>query len=144
MSLRKKIALLIFLPSLALLAISVVYGHVTEEALLAGEEAVSCVFKHNLRLYCPGCGGSRSLVYLLHFDIVRSFVYYPALPVALFFVIDVDARAAVAFIKNDPAPLHSFNTRLLLIIPILIFLNFILKNVALLAFGVDILGDVIK
>lgn len=140
---RKQILLLFLLPNLLLLVISLVYGHVTEEAMAAGEEAVSCVFKHNMHLYCPGCGGSRSLVYLLNLDLINSFVFYPALPVSLLFIIDIDLRALISFLKNDPRPLNSFNTKSLIIIPVVIILTFIVRNVALVAFGIDLLGDIL-
>ncbi len=140
---RKQILLLILLPNLLLLAVSLVYGHITEKAMAAGEEAVSCVFKNNMHLYCPGCGGSRSLVYLLDFNLFKSFVFYPALPISLLFILDIDLRAFISFVKNDPRPLHSFNTKFLIIIPIVIIITFITRNVALVAFGIDILGDIL-
>jgi len=31
-------------------------------------------------LYCPGCGGTRALGFLLHGDIIKSFIYHPVIP----------------------------------------------------------------
>lgn len=37
----------------------------------------ACGFSQTLHLYCPGCGGTRSVKYLLEFDLVRSFLANP-------------------------------------------------------------------
>ncbi|HJJ28615.1 MAG TPA: DUF2752 domain-containing protein [Methanocorpusculum sp.] len=36
-----------------------------------------CVFRETLGIYCPGCGGVRSVVFLLQGDIVHSLQYHP-------------------------------------------------------------------
>lgn len=36
-----------------------------------------CVFRSLTGLYCPGCGGSRSIQYLLRGEIIKSIVYHP-------------------------------------------------------------------
>lgn len=36
-----------------------------------------CLFHLLTGLYCPGCGGTRSVIYLAHGQIVTSFVYHP-------------------------------------------------------------------
>ena len=141
--LRRRILFWFLILNISLLSASIIYGFVTAEALAEGREAVECVFKHNMKMYCPGCGGSRSLLYLLRFDIIDSFIYYPALPLMLLFVIDIDIRAFISFIKDSTAALSGFNKMSLVSIPILILLNFILKNVLLIGFGIDILGDIL-
>ena len=37
----------------------------------------ACRFSQTFHLYCPGCGGTRSVKHLLHFDLVRSFLSHP-------------------------------------------------------------------
>lgn len=36
-----------------------------------------CVFQMMTGLYCPGCGGTRALWFLLHGDILKSLWYHP-------------------------------------------------------------------
>lgn len=37
-----------------------------------------CSFREATGLYCPGCGGTRAFLALLEGDIVKSFIYHPA------------------------------------------------------------------
>ena len=140
---RKRLLLFLLISNASLLTVSLIYAHITALSMESGIEAVSCLFKHNMKLYCPGCGGSRSLVYLLRFDILRSFIYYPALPVCALLVLDADVRAIISLIKDSPGAILGFRINALIIIPIIIILSFIIKNILLVCFGIDILGDII-
>ncbi len=39
-----------------------------------------CMFHAVTGLYCPGCGGTRAVLALLHGDLVRSLRYHPVVP----------------------------------------------------------------
>ncbi len=39
-----------------------------------------CAFKRVTGLYCPGCGGTRSVKALLSGHFIRSFIYHPFIP----------------------------------------------------------------
>ena len=41
-----------------------------------------CVFETITGIYCPGCGGTRSLIALFQGHFVRSFLFHPAVPYA--------------------------------------------------------------
>lgn len=123
-----------------LLAISVVYALLVGGAEESGEKLFECAFQEVFPLYCPGCGGSRSLYYLMRLDIVKSFIYYPALPVAALILIDLYIRAIISFVKDDPLYIKKFRLNILLIIPIIILLNFAIRNI-LLHLGIDYIGD---
>lgn len=49
-----------------------------------------CTMYQKYHLYCPGCGGTRAFLALLHGDIVKSFCYHPFVPytavIALVFI----------------------------------------------------------
>ena len=36
-----------------------------------------CLFRHLTGLYCPGCGGTRAFIYLIHGNIPESILYHP-------------------------------------------------------------------
>ena len=139
-NLRKKILLICFLPLALLSSFSVVYKILTDKALSLGEELIKCSFKHRFRLYCPGCGGSRSLSALLDFDFLRSFILFPALPITVLILLYFFVTYLLAFIKNDEKILRAFKPEILIVIPSVIILNFFIRN-ALLFFGIDLIGD---
>ena len=41
-----------------------------------------CVLHSLTGLYCPGCGGTRAVAFLLHGDFLHSLVYHPFVPYA--------------------------------------------------------------
>ena len=141
---RKKLLLFFIISNVSFLVVSLLYAHVTAIAMESGVEAIHCVFKHNIKLYCPGCGGSRSLVYLLRLDLLRSFICYPALPVTALLILDADIRAVISFVKNSPKAILGFRTGALISIPTIIILNFVVRNILLICFGIDMIGDIIN
>lgn len=143
MPLRRKIALFLFLPLALLILVSLIYVLLVGEAILSGEDVIGCAFKHTFFLYCPGCGGSRSLIALLSFNFIESFIFFPALPISVLILCDLYVRAVISFVKNDEKYLKGFKSQLLIIIPAVIILNFFVRNILLLS-GIDLLGDFIK
>ena len=108
--------------------------------LLGGGEKSTCVFQKLFGFYCPGCGGTRSLAYLLTFDFVSSFVFYPPILIGISLIIFTDFIIFKAFLKNNFNIVSKRKWREFLLIPASIILNFIFKN-TLLYFNIDLLGD---
>ncbi len=75
----------IFLTSLALAAAFEGLAFVVRAAHIP---VPPCVFFGLTGLYCPGCGGTRSLIALLHGQFLRSLIYHPVVPygAAVYFV----------------------------------------------------------
>ena len=142
--LRKRIILCLLLPLFGLIAVSVIYAALTQGAISEGRELITCAFKSKFHLYCPGCGGSRSLVALLSLDIVSSFILFPALPITVLILADLYIRAAISFIKNDGRYLSGFRVNLLILIPAVIILTFFVRNALLILFGIDPIGDILR
>lgn len=135
--------LLIFLTAnLILFAVSAVYAYIIDSA--DGRDIVGCSMKHLLRIYCPGCGGSRSLVFLFKFDFISSFRAYPPMAALLFFLIDIDLRSALSIVRDDPSYLRRFKLNSLLVIPIVLLIHFFIRNFLLIRYGIDPLGDLIN
>ena len=69
----KKLFLILIILNLSLILFAVVYT-LAVKSLEGTENEISCIVKETLSIYCPGCGGSRSLRALLSFDFIKSFV----------------------------------------------------------------------
>lgn len=41
---------------------------------------IDCFFLKVTHLYCPGCGGTRSVYYLIHGHILKSILFHPFVP----------------------------------------------------------------
>lgn len=99
-----------------------------------------CIFHAVTSLYCPGCGGTRACLYLLHGDILRSFICHP-------FVIYSAAICGWFLISQTIERVSNHRIRIgmryrdiyLWIAVAIVVLNFIVKNVALIAFHFDML-----
>lgn len=62
-----------------------------------------CTMYQKYHLYCPGCGGTRAFLALLHGDIIRSFCYHPFVlyaAVISFLFIGSNVLYRVRFIKH--------------------------------------------
>lgn len=60
------------------------------------DHVVFCVFYETTGYYCMGCGGTRSMMALLHGDIARAFHNNPAAPVLLVSALLLYAEKAAA------------------------------------------------
>lgn len=132
--LKNKNTKILLILNFSVLIISLIYNFLFKEKLI-GE----CVFLDTFGFYCPGCGGSRSLNALLSLKIIKSFIYYPPIPITAFIILYVDIKLIAAAIKlrNET----NINPSFFLIIPAVIVLNFLVRNILLFC-GIDILRDV--
>jgi len=121
--------------------ISVLYTFLINQLTCLGINI--CAFKELTHIYCPGCGGSRSVAHLLRFDFYSSFLSYPPMIVMLFFCVDFDFRAIMSVIRDDKKILTGFNLNWLILIPVSILAHFIIRNILLLNFEFDYLGDIL-
>ncbi len=85
--------------------------------------------------YCPGCGGTRSLHFLLNGDVIRSLIYHP---IIVYWVVGFCAN----FIKLGycSATGKKFSVKMAWVwwMLVIVAVNFILKNVFL-VLGIDLL-----
>ncbi len=93
---------------------------------------------HLLGLYCPTCGMTRAAHSLLALDLVASLRYHPLLLPLVALLLYYDGHLAVSLLCDRPArgrrwPFFLFIAALLL--------YFVLRNLLLLAFGIDLVGD---
>ncbi len=96
--------------------------------------ARGCLFHRLTGLYCPGCGGTRAVLLLLHGHPLRSFVYHPfvlyaALGIAVLLFLRLFLR------RWEEKWMQVFLWGALLVLAA----NFLVKNAALLLFHVNLL-----
>jgi hypothetical protein len=132
---KKRLFLLIF-ANVSVLIISLLYNLVFK---MTDGKAFECVFLKYVGIYCPGCGGSRSLNALLSFKFVRSFLLYPPILITSLMLLIYDIFLFFSIIRNDYSPMKSFGLKFVLIIPISIGITFILRTV-LLFMGFDLIS----
>ena len=135
---RKKAIKLTVISNLSLLLVVVAYLLIAD--LLSSVGLFNCVFQNVFHLYCPGCGGTRSLSHLIRLDFYSALIAYPPVAAILFFYLDLNLRAVLSITRDDYSIFQSFNVNYLISIPVLILINFVVRNL-LLFFGIDMLGD---
>ena len=103
-----------------------------------------CIFHRLTGLYCPGCGGTRAVMALFRGDLKASFIYHPlvlyGLAVAIYILIhrmvfEVRSRTCDGFYDKK----YVFPTWTLWGALVVLGLNFLIKNLALLILGIDLL-----
>ena len=82
------------------------------------------------------------MISLFSLDILSSFILFPAIPYTVGVLVFCDMMAVKSIIYDDPKPLLSITSKPFLLIPIIVMLNFLVRNI-LLFFGIDYIGDII-
>lgn len=95
-----------------------------------------CIFWELWGIYCPGCGGTRSLVALAHGHILQSLWYHPLLLYCVimylaFMLSHTLEKLHVPFVKG-----MKFREWIMYGMIVVLILNFVLKNVLKFMFGI--------
>ncbi len=115
------------LSNVSVLLISLLYNFF----FIQSPESFSCVFYEKCGIYCPGCGGSRSLNMLLNLRLFKSFLIYPPILITVVFIIDIDIRCIISLVKKKYSPIFSFRGIYMTIIPISVMLLFFARLISL-------------
>lgn len=91
-------------------------------------------------LYCPGCGGTRAVTYLMEGKFVKSFLYHPAVPyTALLTACYLTSHTLHIFTKGKIRAML-FRPVYFYILIAIILIQWIVKNAAILINGTYLLG----
>lgn len=118
------------------LALSAACGGLLIFIKLAGISVPPCYFHLFTGLYCPGCGGTRAWISLLHGHFLRSLVYHPVVlyGTALYLAyVFRNLLAVFPWTRHNHSGMAFRNVYLYFAV-ILILGNWILKNILLLFF----------
>ncbi len=100
-----------------------------------------CRIHEMFGFYCPGCGGTRAVFYLLRGQFVRSFLAYPAVPLTSLLILYWDVLLGVSLVTKKQGIMRWFPKWLWLTIPLLLLVQFFLRNLLLYTINFDPLQD---
>ena len=99
-----------------------------------------CILHNLTGLYCPGCGGTRAVFYLFQGHLFKSLLYHPFVPYAAVFCGWFMASHTVERLSRRRVAVGmKYRDGYLWAAVALILINFIVKNLALIVWHVDLL-----
>ena len=116
-----------------------VIGFVIYSKYFTGKDGYVCSLYTATHLYCPGCGGTRALYALARMDIISAIRYNIAVPFGVFVYLYYNVRGFIAAIKNNNEYFAKQKYILCIVLAAVLVLNFIVKNMLLLIWGIDIM-----
>ena len=104
-------------------------------------QGLPCLFHLLTGLYCPGCGGTRAVKYLLRGQLLKSIQYHPLVAYAVVAVAAGAVRYWLAKVCHRPEFRMRHYDRYVYIGIGVIVINWILKNYLLVVCGIDLLTE---
>ncbi|MCI7131779.1 MAG: DUF2752 domain-containing protein [Lachnospiraceae bacterium] len=102
--------------------------------------AMPCLLRTLTGYYCPGCGGTRAVWALLHLQLWRSFCYHPMVPYGAALYAWFMLSHTIEKISHHRLRIGmKWNPLWLWIALVILLLNVLVKDGALLLFHVDLL-----
>ncbi|MDO4267257.1 MAG: DUF2752 domain-containing protein [Eubacteriales bacterium] len=100
-----------------------------------------CLFRLFTGLYCLGCGGTRAVKSLLAGRLLESFRYHPLVPYMAAAAVFLAAAYFWTGKTKRPERYHGCVEAVLYIGIGIVLVNWIVKNVCLAVFGLDLLAE---
>lgn len=110
------------------------------DSLPFSDKYSACPFHDILHLYCPGCGGTRAMVALFRGQIVHSVLCNPLSAYLAVGFFCFDALSLRRILRDEPGAVRIPMWYVWVLLALLI-VHFIVRNVLLVYFGIDYLGD---
>ena len=99
-----------------------------------------CALYSNMGLYCPGCGGTRAAVYLMHGRFLQCLIYHPLVLYAAVFAGSYIISHTLHIVTKGKVRGMLFRPMYLFIALGIVVANWIIKNALILIFGIYLLG----
>lgn len=92
--------------------------------------------------YCPGCGGTRSIMFLLTGHPMMSFIYHPLVLYTAIVIAYMLLRHLFDMIRTKSFRTQKkyFRTSMLWVALLITVINFLVKNISLIVFHIDLLA----
>ncbi len=100
---------------------------------------VECPSHRFIGIYCPFCGGTRALSAILQLDLLGSLRYNTALFPSMIIFAVYDIRAFILLLKGK-TEFKYVHKAIWIPLLLLLLISWIVKNLLLLCFGIDILA----
>ncbi|MBR2524594.1 MAG: DUF2752 domain-containing protein [Clostridiales bacterium] len=137
---NQQIALIAATATVAVMCLFLVFCNIAGDGLAFREEP--CYMFSHYHLYCPSCGGTRALKLLASGRIISSLLSNPIPLYAAGIVMRIWITLIINnFFRKNKTKFSAFTVPEIWAIPAVIFLFFVLRNVFLVSFGIDYLGD---
>jgi hypothetical protein len=91
-------------------------------------------------LYCPGCGGTRAVYYLLHGQFIKSFLYHPVVPYTAVLVGCYIVSHTLNILSKGRVKAMLFRPIYFYIMIAVIILQWVIKDVFILWKGIYLIG----
>ena len=91
-------------------------------------------------MYCPGCGGTRSLFSLLKLNIKKSICYNPAVILGGVLILYYEITFIMTLLDKEGRKYYCKSPVIIYIYIAVVLIYTILRNVLLIAFGIDLLA----
>lgn len=101
--------------------------------------AIECVWWKYFGIYCPGCGGTRAVHALFHFQLLKSAYYHPFVPYMAVGGGWYMLSHTIGIVSKGRWKGIRFHNWYVILALVILVLQFILKNVLLLGFGIHTL-----
>ena len=100
-----------------------------------------CLFHHVTGLYCPGCGGTRAVLLLLHGHPLLSFIYHPLVLYMAILCLYIILRHSYDALRTHSLRIERFylKPRMVWTMLFIVIANFLIKNIALIFLHLDLL-----
>ena len=99
-----------------------------------------CTFLYATHMYCPGCGGTRALLWLLKGHIIKSICYNPAVLLGVILILYYEVTVFVTIVSKKDKRYYTKS-----IVPVITYISIVLvfavlRDILLVGFGIDMLG----
>ena len=98
-----------------------------------------CIFRQLTHLYCPGCGGTRAIKFLLHGKIIESLFYHPFVGYSIGCIVIFMISHTARYITKGKIKGLAYRNLYLFIGLLIIVLNVIWKNYELVVNGIALI-----
>lgn len=123
---------------LSMIPVGIFLGCVALKWIIPHLPDSECAVHKFLGVYCPGCGGTRAVIALLHGEFLKSAWYHPFVMYTVLMYVWFMLSHTLEKLHISPFKGIKFEPWIMYGMLVMIGLNFVLKNVLSFCFGIEI------